>query len=95
MFTQKTPAEKTGLEKAIDEALTDMNGFTSETDEYSQIVDQLTKLYNLKDIDRPKGPSADTLVLVTGNLVGILMIVGYERANIVTSKALNFLLKLR
>lgn len=37
-----------------------------------------------------KRPSTDTLLIVGANLLGILIIVGYERANVVSSKALGF-----
>jgi len=93
MFT-KSP-HQIGLEKAINELLNDMTSFTSDSKEYTIMVDQLTKLYSLKVLDRPKRISPDTLAIVAGNLIGILVIVGHERANIVTSKALSFVLKLR
>lgn len=95
MFKPKPPREKTGLEKAIDDVLTDMQGYTSETDEFAKAVDQLDKLYKLKTIDSPERVSPDTLAIIAGNLVGIVLIVGYERANVVTSKALTFVLKAR
>jgi hypothetical protein len=95
MFHLKTQTEKTGLDEAIDSALTDLQGFTAETEEYARTVDQLTKLYAIKDQERPKSVSPDTLAIVAGNLLGIVVIVGHERANVVTSKALNFVLKLR
>ncbi len=95
MFRPETPTKKTGLEKAIDSVLIDMNTFTSETEDYAASTDQLVKLYTLKDIDRPKRVSPDTLAIIAGNLFGILVIVGYERANVITSRASNFLLKLR
>lgn len=37
--------------------------------------------------------SPDTLLVVGGNLLGILLILNFEKAEIVTSKALNFVLK--
>lgn len=37
--------------------------------------------------------SPDTLLVVAGNLLGIVLILTYEKANIVVSKALNFVLK--
>lgn len=37
--------------------------------------------------------SPDTLLVVAGNLLGILLILTYEKADIITSKALNFILK--
>ena len=38
-------------------------------------------------------PSGDTLAIVLGNLVGIAVIVGYERGHVMTSKALGSLFK--
>lgn len=96
MFTKKTPAEKTRLDEAIDSVLTDMSTFTAETDEYTKCVDQLTKLYALKDAERPKkGVSPEVWLPVAGNLAGIVVIVGYEHAHVVASKALTLLPKLR
>jgi hypothetical protein len=95
MFWNKPPAEKTKLEELIDELLNDMANTDSTTDEYAKMVKQLKKLYALKDLDRPKGPSADTLLIVAGNLAVTVLVVGHERANIITSKALNFLHKAR
>ena len=95
MLFQKKPTEPSGLDKAINEIFSEMQGFTADSDEYSQMADQLTKLYALKAINRPDRISRDTLVLVLGNVVGIAVIVGYERANVVTSKAIHLLLRLR
>jgi hypothetical protein len=49
----------------------------------------------LKEFDRRWKVSPDTAALVLGNLIGILVIVGHERAHVVTSKALNFVMKAR
>lgn len=37
--------------------------------------------------------SPDTLAIVGGNLLGILIMVGYERAHVMTSKGLGMLLR--
>lgn len=95
MFQRKKPTEKSELEQAISEVLFEMHGFGSESDEYAQQVDQLVKLHSLKECERRQPVSRDTLLLVGGNIVGILLILSYERANVVTSKALSFLFKLR
>jgi hypothetical protein len=95
MFTSKDPDEKSGLEEAIDTVLSEMAGVTTDSDEYAKMVDQLVKLYSLKDTDAKKRVSPDTLAMITGNLLGILVIVGHERAHVVTSKALSFVTKLR
>lgn len=93
MFTPEPLDEKSGLEKAIDEVFREMATRSSDSDEYAKMVDQLSKLYSLKET--PKRVSPDTLAIVVGNLAGIILIVGHERMNVVTSKALSFVLKLR
>lgn len=99
MFTQKPPSKKTGLEKAIDDLLLQMTHFSGEDAEYATMVKQLSKLYALKEIDHTVETrtrvSRDTLFIVGGNIIGILLIVGHERANVVTSKALQLLMKLK
>jgi hypothetical protein len=95
MYTEKPTHNKSALEQAIDDLLLAMQAIEGDSDEYSKMADQLVKLYKLKEIDAPKRISPDTLAIVLGNLAGIMFIVGYERANIVTSKALGFVLKLR
>ncbi|QGJ89082.1 hypothetical protein PBI_UNTOUCHABLE_37 [Gordonia phage Untouchable] len=99
MFTKKPNTNNEGLTKAIDELLAEMHEQDKDQEVYNTMVDQLTKLYELKTIDHKVGAerriSMETLALVGGNLAGILMIVGHERANVVTSKALTLLTKLR
>ncbi len=64
-------------------------------EEYAAMTDQLVKLYGLKKVEDPKKIDPNTLLTVGGNLTGILMIVGHERANVITSKAVQFVLRAR
>lgn len=99
MFTKKSSTNKDGLTKAIDSLLEEMSDLNGDDPEYAKMADQLTKLYALKEVDHrvesTRRVSMDTLAVVGANLAGILMIVGHERANVVTSKALSLLLKLK
>jgi hypothetical protein len=90
MFTENSDG-KSGLDNAIDKVFTEMSGESSDSEEYSKMVEQLVRLYSLKP--KSKRVSPDTLAIVLGNLLGVLIIVGYERAHIMTSKATNFVLK--
>ena len=92
MITKKTPTQ-TGLDKAIELVVEQMTD--ASPDELTKLADQVAKLYKLKEIDSPWRVSPDTLILVAGNLVGILLILNYERLNIVTSKAIGFVMKLK
>ena len=69
---------------------------TGETDaEYTTLVDQLVKLTNIKAEHAEKPVSRDALVNGAVSLAGILLILNFERAGVVTSKALGFVSKLR
>jgi hypothetical protein len=47
----------------------------------------------VRELDKPDKLSKDTLAIIGGNLAGILLVIGYERAHVVTTKALSFLMK--
>lgn len=96
MFRKK-PDEKTGLDRAIDDVFSDMEGSDSDSPEYAKMVDQLVKLHALKVAEKQpkKNVDANTLVTVAGNLMGVGMILGYEKFNVVTSKALGMIIKPR
>lgn len=94
MFTKKN-SEPTALQNAIDELFAAMAGVSEDSDEYTKMVVNLSALYKLKEQDSSKRVSADTVALIAGNIAGILLIIGHERANVVTSKALSFVMKLR
>lgn len=93
MFEVRKPVQDAGLKTAIDTVYSEMASSESYTEEYAKSVDQLIKLYSLKE--PPRRISPDTLAIVLGNIFGIILIVGHERAHIVTSKALQFVLKSR
>jgi hypothetical protein len=95
MLIKKTQPEPTKLEKTIDRLLTQMAEVDCESKEYAAMADQVSKLYKLKESDIPQQVSKDTLLLVAGNLAGILLIIAYENKNVIASKALGFVMKPR
>lgn len=93
MFTKKTDIDKTALETEIDSVLAQMAPLEADAEEYAKMLAHLEKLYALKSLTKDNSVSSDTVLAIIGNLAGIGMILGYERAHIVTSKALGFVLK--
>lgn len=94
MFNAKK-REDLGLQKEIDALLEAMSSTDRGSVDYHKMVDQLVKLYSLKE-DTSKGRvSADTLAIVGGNLAGILTIVLAEKSSVITSVAKGFILKSR
>ncbi len=92
----RKPTKKPPLNDAIDQALLElMRDHSPHTPEYSQAVDQIQKLHKLKEAEKPSSLSSDTLALCVTNLVGIVLIIRHEQLNVITSKALSFVPKVR
>jgi hypothetical protein len=92
MFRRKNP-ENAVLEDTIRSLYIFMQETEVDTKEYLRMVDQMIKLNQLSENHNPKPVSNDTLILVTGNLLGIVLILSYENARVITSKAIGFVLK--
>lgn len=95
MFKKKT-TEPTALDKALDEAYTHLASFNPESDEHAAITKQIVELEKIRDA-RNKGSkiSPDTIALIAANLVGIVLILNFEKAGVITSKAMGMVGKLR
>jgi hypothetical protein len=78
------------LDKQIASVLNDMDEYGPDSPEYPKLLKHLDKLYKMKARDRRQHVSPDTLANVAGTLLSVLIIVGYERAHVMASKALGF-----
>jgi hypothetical protein len=91
MFTiSKAP---TLLETATDKALRSLDEKEIASEDYVKILDVVSKLHKMKEDERPSRLSMDTAAIVTANLLGIMMIIRYEHVNVITSRAMNLVLK--
>lgn len=98
MFTkQRTNEEIPGLEDAIKAALTRLADHEPYSPEYVKTVEQIEKLYKMRapQPELRKPVSYDALIAAGANLAGIVAVLGYERAHVITSKALGFIIKTR
>lgn len=82
------------LDVLIDCILQEMQMVGRCSEEYSKLMKSLERLHELKANNRPKRVSRDTIAIVAGNLLGILLIVSYEHAHVMTSKSFSQLPKL-
>lgn len=87
--------EQTLLEKSIDEAIHDLMSRQPGTEEFAKASERLVALSQAKAGDKASRLSKDTLAVVAGNLLGILMIIKHEHVNVVASKAMQLLLSPR
>lgn len=67
-----------------------------DADEFSKLLDQYTRLILAKTAEKQSAKvSPDVKATILANLVGIGLIINHERAHVVASKALSFVMKLR
>ncbi len=87
--------EKEKLEKEIKAILSILEEYDPGTEEYAIILDKLERLYELKKEESKIPINLDSLIVVCGNLLGIVLILNYERLNVITSKAVSLLIRKR
>lgn len=93
-ITKTTKKDKqTDLDKRINEVLEYMKNISPESTDYTVITENLERLYKAKASENDRKISSDTIAVVAGNLLGIVIILGYEKANVITSKAFSLILK--
>lgn len=92
---KKTVVENTALEDAIARLLANMKSAQTNSEEYAELVDNLVKLHALKEAEKPESMSMDAKATIVANLTGIVLILNYERAGVVATKAMSLLSKLR
>lgn len=90
MFTKFKTRLK--LDQEIESELSKLSQ-TTDSDEYESIVARIARLQKLKAEQAPRLPSPDTMLIVGGNILGIIWLTAVEREHPMTSKALNFVLR--
>jgi hypothetical protein len=87
-FTKKKPSV---LDEHISDILDKMKMYGPDNEEYPRLIEQLERLNKLKCKERRFKFSPDTMLIVGGNLIGILIIVAYEQKHVIVSKGLGFI----
>jgi len=87
------PKPKSKLDLAIDAVLSEMEHHSPTTEEYGKLLERLSALYKLRQ-PSPR-PSPDVLVQSAVHILGIAMILRHEELNIITTKALAFVPRVR
>jgi len=84
--------KESGYDKSIKRLLSELDLVDPTSEEHAQMLKDIEKLRNWRAEERTQTRvSPDTLAIVAGNVLTVLIIVGYERTNVVTTKALGFL----
>jgi hypothetical protein len=93
MFNRTVSPADEALEEAITAAISYLEYNKPGEPEYDLTLDKLERLYKLRapHPEARKPVSRDALVQGAFSIAGILLVLNYERAHIVTSKAFSFI----
>jgi hypothetical protein len=99
VFKFRKEEESTDLQEeitALIEAMSDQDRTSEEYATMATVVKTLMEAHAVETTaNKPNFPSADTMLSVGGSLVGILLIMSFEKANVITTKSLNFIPKFK
>lgn len=91
----RKPNEKSETDVVLTKALSELKTLKVTDEKYTSALDRVIKLHKMKQESLPPRVTPDTWALVGANLAGILLIIGHEHHEVITSKALGFLMKPR
>jgi hypothetical protein len=93
--SKETPKYQRMIESELDRAIAAMRSEMLNSEEYAKALGRVERLHGLLDNDKPKTLSKETILTVAANLVGIILILRHENVNVITSKALAFVVRPR
>ncbi len=85
--------DSTHLELAYDRAVRELKNYDIFSEEYAKTLDVAIKLHKMMAEDKSSYLSKDTMAAVSANLLGIFMIIKHENVNVITSRAMNWVMK--
>lgn len=85
------PGRNPAIDAAKTQLVTQMLENDVDSEEYKQAFDYLNKLAVIEAANARSRVSPDTMAVVAANLLGILIIVGYEHGHVIGTRALSFL----
>jgi hypothetical protein len=84
------------IESELERALTAMRAEVVTDEEYKKRLSVVERLHGLMDTTEKVRPvSKETMLNVAANLVGILLIIRHEDVNVIASKALMFVTRMK
>lgn len=82
----------TQVDPLIDAVLDEMHLVGPTGEEYVALLARLERLYKLREKETPEPVKRDTVLMVAGNLLGILIIGAIEKNHVMTSKGFSQLI---
>lgn len=94
MFTRfkRTPSP---IDVEIEALLEELKYHRQKAEDYKKFMDEVERLHKMKMQNASRRVSPDTALMTSAHLAGIVMILKHEQVNVITSKAMSFLPKMK
>lgn len=89
MFRRKKSTEQSQVELFNEKLKTRLE----EAEDLEDLAETMSLMEKLNDLRSKSRISPDTMAIIGGNLLGILLILEYERVHVISSKALGFVMR--
>jgi dsDNA-binding SOS-regulon protein len=95
MFKREEPKYKRMLETELEHTLATLNQTSPDSQEFDKKLKSAERLHEMLNKKSSPSISRETLAIIAANLAGILLIIRNEDVNVITSKALGFVFRLK
>jgi hypothetical protein len=83
------------LEDELESAIRTLKSHVTGSEDFVNTLSCIERLHEMMDDDRPSRVSPETRATIAANLIGIILILKHENVNVITSKALSFVMRPR
>jgi hypothetical protein len=87
--------DETPIDAEINRVLERMQAIEVENEKYPNMLDYLERLNKMQSSNKAPRVSRDTIAIIVGNLLGILLIIAYEQKHVITSRSFNQIIRPR
>lgn len=93
MLKSNLISKRKQLDIEIAEVTRSLIGVSPASDEYVRIASSLEQLYKIRNLTVENRIKMDTIAMIGANLLGIVLILKYEEFDVISSKAMSFVMK--
>ena len=95
MFEKEVSRTQRSIESELERALTRLKSEMVDSEDYVKALSHVERLHKMMDREKPSNVSKDTMLTVAANLIGIFLIIKHESVNVISSKAVGFIMRPR
>ena len=92
---RKVPKHQRMLEQEFEHVFAVLPLHHPDSPEFAKILTSGERIHKMMETQKPSPMSRETLATIGANLLGILLIIKHEDVNVITSKALGFVIRTR